>query len=600
MNDVEKERAHLARLAAADPTKRFRELHRLLCQRSWLEAALDAIRANKGFNTPGADGVRGADLDTGRLDELADKLRTGTYQPTPVRRVYIPKRNGKRRPLGLPTAEDKVVQSALKLVLEPLYEPLFRPSSHGFRPALGCHTALRALLLRGTPTWTIEGDIASFFDRIDHGVVLSLLRKRVADERLVELVRGFLKAGYLEDWRWHATWSGTPQGSVISPLLANIVLHELDRYAENVLGANRRKATGYARRNPAYNRVNLRVNRCERRLTRETDPARRAHLLRHLQTLRAERARTPSMLPQRSLTYVRYADDWVLTLQGYAKDEARAFKDQLAAWLRDTLKLTLGDEKTVITHWSDRVSFLGYEVRGIKARTNGANRPPRLLIPQAAEARVRHEVARLTRQTFVEPGDMIEALNRVLRGWMHYYCYATNPHRAFARILHHAFWCLVRYLNKRRKEHGAKKALRRSYAAVDGRKTIVCTSPRTGRRVSLVRSIGRRSLFDLKRADAAVDQRPIPWTVYSAAAGRSPWQRAETRAAQGHRCAQCGEPLTDVHHRTALGTKTNRAQAGYQTEKIGLCRACHRVRTQQQRQACQQGKPDAAKTARPV
>src|SRR6266508_78876 len=158
MNDVEKERAHLARLAAADPTKRFRELHRLLCQRSWLEAALDAIRANKGFNTPGADGVRGADLDTGRLDELAEKLRTGTYQPTPVRRIYIPKRTGKLRPLGLPSAEDKVVQSAIKLILEPIYECVFRDCSHGFRPERSCQTALRAYLRSGTPTWTIEGD----------------------------------------------------------------------------------------------------------------------------------------------------------------------------------------------------------------------------------------------------------------------------------------------------------------------------------------------------------------------------------------------------------------------------------------------------------
>ncbi len=583
MNNVEQERAHLAKLAAAEPHKRFRRLYRLLCQRSWLEVALDAIRTNQGFNTPGVDGVKGADLTQEQLDRLAEKLRAGTYQPMPVRRVFIPKRNGKRRPLGLPSAEDKVVQSAIKLILELLYEPLFRACSHGFRPRRSCHTALQTILLRGTPTWTIEGDLERYFDTIDHGILLTLLRKRIADERLIELIRKFLKAGYLQDWQWHATWSGTPQGSVISPVLANVVLHELDQYMEDVLGANRRKATGYAGRNPAYNRVNLRVNRCSHRLARETDPVKRAHLLRQLQAWKAERARTPSMLPARSLAYVRYADDWTLTLHGYAKDEARAITEQLAEWLRTTLKLTLSKEKTAITHWSERVPFLGDEIRGIKSRVTGASRPPRLLIPQAAEARVRHKVAHLTRRTFVEPGDMIDALNRVLRGWMHYYWYAANPHRVFARVLHYAFWALVRYVNKRHKVRGAKKALRRYYGTVKGRKTFVYTSPKTGRQAALIRSIGRKSLYDLKHSDAAVDQVPTPWAVYSAAVGRSPWQRAEVRNIQSNRCAQCPNPVGEVHHRTALRKKINRAQAGYQAHKTGLCHACHRVRTLQQR-----------------
>jgi len=162
MNNVEQERAHLARLAAAEPHKRFRRLYRLVCQPAWLEMALDAIRTNKGFNTPGADGVRGTDLTQEQLDRLAEKLRAGTYQPMPVRRVFIPKRNGKRRPLGLPSAEDKVVQSAIKLILEPLYEPLFRSCSHGFRPQRSCHTALQTILLRGTPTWILEGDLERY------------------------------------------------------------------------------------------------------------------------------------------------------------------------------------------------------------------------------------------------------------------------------------------------------------------------------------------------------------------------------------------------------------------------------------------------------
>ena len=166
---------------------------------------------------------------------------------------------------------------------------------------------------------------------------------------------------------------------------------------------------------------------------------------------------------------------------------------------------------------------------------------------------------------------------------MHYYAYATNPHRVFARVLHHAFWCVTRYLNKRRKHRGAKKVMRRYYGTVNGKKTLVCTSPATGRPVALVRSVGRKSLFHLHGGGGAQDRRAIPWMVYSAHAGRSPWQRAEVRTLQHHQCAQCGQPMAEVHHHVALGRKTDPTQAGYHAKKVGLCRACHRVRTQQQR-----------------
>ena len=223
MNNVATEQTHLAKLAATHPHKRFCKLYRLISNRRWLEAARDAIRTNKGFNTPGVDGLKGSDLDPERLARLADKLQKGTYEPKPVRRTFVPKRNGKLRPLGLPSAEDKVVQSAIKLALEPIYEQMFRDCSHGFRPRRSGHTALRAYALRRTPTWTIEGDIESCFDSLSHGRIVRLLRQKIADERLIELVRKFLKAGYLQDWQWHATWSGSPQGHVLSPVIANVV-----------------------------------------------------------------------------------------------------------------------------------------------------------------------------------------------------------------------------------------------------------------------------------------------------------------------------------------------------------------------------------------
>jgi retron-type reverse transcriptase len=216
MQNVAKEPAHLAKFAATHPHKRFRKLYRLVSHRLWLAAAREASRTNKGFNSPGVDGRKGSELDPERLERLADKLRQGTYAPKPVRRIFVPKRNGKLRPLGLPSAEDKVVQSAIKLVREPIYAQAFRDGSHGFRPRRRCHTALRAAALRRTPPWTSEGDIKSCFDRLSHGLIGRLLRQQIADARLIELVRKFLKAGYLQDWQWHATWRGAPQGHVLT------------------------------------------------------------------------------------------------------------------------------------------------------------------------------------------------------------------------------------------------------------------------------------------------------------------------------------------------------------------------------------------------
>jgi group II intron reverse transcriptase/maturase len=585
LNNVKQEQIHLAKLAASHPDKRFHKLYRLICQPEWLWKALDAIRSNKGFNTPGTDGVRGEDLDRERIEQLAEKLRNGTYQPTPVRRVYIPKRTGKLRPLGLPSAEDKVVQSAIKLVLEPIYECVFQDCSHGFRPERSCHTALRAYMRSGTPTWTIEGDLKSYFDTIDHGILLSLLRKKIADERLLDLIHKFLKAGYMENWQWHQTWSGAPQGGVLSPLLSNVMLNAFDYYMQETWQANRPSERGYAAKNPAYNRINLKVNRLSHRIARETDASIRAMMLKQLQTLQEERKRTPSMKPVKRLTFIRYADDWVLLLYGYSKDEAQAIKTEIAQWLKETLKLTLNTEKTLITHWTDRVTLLGFELRGIKSHDNGARRAPRLIIPHETEERVKHTVAQLTRQSFIDPGDMINSVNLILKGWMGYYCYATNPHRVFARVLHHAFWCLVRYLNKRHKQQGAKKVMRKYYGTVKGKKTLVYTSPLTGQQVSLIRSTGRKSIFQLKCDLIDADTRKHPWMNYSASVGRSPWQRKEILTLQQGKCAQCEAPITEVRHRSALSKKVNASQSGYATTKVGLCHTCHVARTRQQQQS---------------
>ena len=184
---------------------------------------------------------------------------------------------------------------------------------------------------------------------------------KIADERLLDLIHKFLKAGYLEDWHWHETWSGAPQGGVLSPLLSNIMLHEFDQYMEETRGANQPTERGHAAKNPAYNRVNLKVNRLSHRIAQEPNPEQRTTMLHHLHDLQEERRRTPSRKPTKRLTFIRYADDWVILLYGYSKEEARAMKATIADWLWTTLKLTLSAEKTLITHWTQRVTFLGDE-----------------------------------------------------------------------------------------------------------------------------------------------------------------------------------------------------------------------------------------------
>src|SRR5262249_4151125 len=176
-------------------------------------------------------------------------------------------------------------------------------------------------------------------------------------------------------------------------------------------------------KNPAYNRVNLKVNRLSHRLAQETHPQQRALMRQRLHDLQEERRRTPSRKPAKRLTFIRYADDWVILLYGYSKAEARAMKATIADWLRTTLKLTLSPEKRLITHWRPKAKFLRFELRGIKSYANGARRAPRLIIPHETEEGVKHTVAKLTRQSFIDPGDMIDSVKLVLKGWMNYYCY---------------------------------------------------------------------------------------------------------------------------------------------------------------------------------
>lgn len=209
----------------------FNRLYRNLYNRDLFLLAYQNIYAAEGNMTKGVDGNTIDGMSLKRIDRLIETLKDESYQPNPSRRVYIPKKNGKMRPLGIPSFDDKLVQEVLRLLLEAIYEKSFENTSHGFRPERSCHTALNQIQRTFTGVkWFIEGDIKSFFDNINHNKMIEILSDRIKDERFLRLIRKFLKAGYLEDWKYHNTYSGTPQGGIISPILANIYLDRLDKF----------------------------------------------------------------------------------------------------------------------------------------------------------------------------------------------------------------------------------------------------------------------------------------------------------------------------------------------------------------------------------
>jgi group II intron reverse transcriptase/maturase len=353
---------------AQDDTYIFERLYRNLYNIEFYLEAYAKLHPNKGSNTKGVnnDTIDGMSLE--RIERLIEKLKEQTYQPNPARRTYIPKKNGKTRPLGIPTFEDKLVQEVVRRILESIYEPQFSNHSHGFRPNRSCHTALKEIRNTFTGTrWFIEGDIKGFFDNIDHHVLVGLLRKRIKDEKLINLIWKFLRAGYVEDWTFHKTFSGTPQGGIISPLLSNIYLHELDKYAA---GYAKSFNKGEKRRhNLVYHNLASKINHCKsknkrdwERLTKEEKAERLGVLKALYKKLQSHDSKDLFDPNYRRMKYVRYADDFIIGVIG-SKKEAEQIKIDLTEYLAEKLKLELSAEKTLITHSEKNARFLGYDIR---------------------------------------------------------------------------------------------------------------------------------------------------------------------------------------------------------------------------------------------
>lgn len=346
---------------------KYERLYRNLYNEDFYLQALQNIYSNKGTMTPGIDGLTLDGYGKERVERIIRAVKNHSYQPNPVRRQYIKKKNGKLRPLGISSSDDKLVEEVIKMILESIYDTTFSHYSHGFRPNRSCHTALLQLQHNFTGVkWFVEGDIKSYFDTIDHHILVSILRKRINDEAFIELIWKFLKAGYMENWTYNATYSGIAQGSGISPVLANIYLNEFDRFMENYKQGFD-KGTG-RRRNNEYSKRQSYHQRCKDKVRKEWESysdTEKQEAIRRLADLKRDFQKVPMGEPfdegYRRIQYVRYADDFLIGVIG-SKEDAERIKSDVGKFFKDVLKLELSAEKTLITHSNDKARFLGYDV----------------------------------------------------------------------------------------------------------------------------------------------------------------------------------------------------------------------------------------------
>jgi RNA-directed DNA polymerase len=542
--DIRKTQRSFARKAQAEPEHRFQDLWHLLSRDDWIREALNAVLANQGARTPGTDGISKEDLKTetqkaGFIQSLREQLRSGTYLPTPVRRIWIPKPGKQeKRPLGIPTIKDRVVQELLRMLMEPIWESDFLDCSHGFRPGHRTMNCIRECYSRIQPRtkyyWIIEGDIRKCFDRIHHRKLMELVRRRIADRRVLQLIDNFLRAGVMEDGLFQETPEGTPQGGILSPLLANIYLHELDRWWwEN-----------YGNLTPWQKAVRRREKKGNCILT-------------------------------------RYADDFILLCNG-PKAEAERLKQELREFLWDELHLELSEEKTHITHATDGFDFLGFHIR----REEPVDNKPWLRVTptRKSEQRLRDTIRKMTsRATGWEPvPEKIRAINRVLRGWGNYYKQVSSSTSreeldwwVSQRMLK---WLCNRHkgLGKRAvlKKYLIRQGKRKNWGAGEGREKVYLfmlrdITPSEYRR----KKPGSPYLEDRNEpiSQTGMDTPHLETWDGTPSRRQAEWRETRTKVLQrdGYRCSQCGstEEL-EVHHIKPTG-------GNVLDNLLTLCQRCH-------------------------
>jgi group II intron reverse transcriptase/maturase len=494
------------------------QLYRQMFNRELYLLAYGNIYSNQGAMTPGASEETADGMSGEKISQITETMRHERYRFAPARRTYIPEKNGKLRPLGLPSWTDKLVGEVVRLLLEAYYEPVFSDRSHGFRKRRGCHTALREINNTWTgTTWFIEGDISDCFGSLDHEILLGILAGKIHDQRFLRLIRNMLKAGYLEDWVYHETLSGSPQGGVVSPILSNIYLHKLDEFVERELipqytrGARRKS-------NPEYNRIKARRGHAQK----HGDRAAARDLEKQMRTLPSTDPVDPGY---RRLRYLRYADDHILGFTG-SKAEAEQIKARLAWFLRETLGLELNTAKTLITRArSQPARFLGYHitVQHCDTQRTGGRRtangnialrvPPDVIKAQCARYRQQGKPWHRSRLQNLDDYDIVRIYGAEYRGVVSYYLLAQDVWRLSA-LRWNAETSMLKTLAAKHKSTVTKMAARHKAKVVTGDGPRTCYEARRKRRSKpdLVARFGGITLRQDRRA-VITDPAPVPVRV---------------------------------------------------------------------------------------
>ncbi|MER8779596.1 reverse transcriptase domain-containing protein [Mesorhizobium sp. M0977] len=577
--------------------KRINGLFRLLSAPTIWERAYEQIAPNKGALTPGVDPQNTLDgFSLERMQEVMASVLDGSYRFSPARRQYIPKANGKRRPLGIPTADDKLVQAAVKILLEHVYEPVFSEQSHGFRRGRSCHTALTEI--RRTwhgMKWLVEVDIVGYYDNINHDILLGLLRKRIDDDRLLQLIGRMLKAGYLEDWKFHKTFSGAPQGGVISPILANVYLHELDLFVAEMKarfdkGQGRRRSAVYLE---ASKRIQIRRNMINRRRANgnEEEIPRLIEEIREWERRRLEKPSVDQFDPNyRRLRYCRYADDFVIGVIG-SKEDARRVMAEVRTYLAETLKLEVSAEKSGIRKADEGAMFLGYQLktygdgrtkrlmqrsRAVTKRVPGDRMQLHVPVDKLARFAERNRLGNLhmnrgeARCEVINNSDVaiLTGYNAMLRGLAEYYKLGTLWKQQVGRLHHLWWWSFMKTLSRKHK----------------------CSVKMTAERLQNGDCLGLwyegsqkrrfRPMFRLKDVEPSSASREVDHQtqMHIHFAGRTDFvDRLRARV-----CQACGtkDVPVEVHHVRKMSdmhgtTLWTRVKAARTRKRVVLCRDCH-------------------------
>jgi len=550
MDDIQQTQRSFALKALNHKGHRFDELYHLICRRDWIEQALKAVLGNQGSRTPGVDGITRKSLTKQEdreqfITQLQADLKAGLFKPNPVERVYIPKANGKQRPLGIPTLRDRTVQMLLKMMFEPIWESDFYDFSNGFRPGrrtMDCIAPMfRHIHDRHHYYWVIEGDIKGCFDHINHVILMRELKRRIADKRILNLVYQFLKAGVMEDELFHKTNEGTPQGGIVSPLLANIYLHRFDEWWWEHFGG----LTIYQKKS-----------------------RRQKH--------------------QGNGILVRYADDFVILWNG-DKAGAEQLREQVKQFLANELHLELSLEKTHITHVLEGFDFLGFHIK----RYEDPNDRPTLRVEPSKKniERFKNKVLAMTahKRGFDNPLDKFIALNAMMRGWIGYFRHVSAKstakeldwwvnHRVVLWLMH-KHKTPIREILRQYKSRERKGKLNRDNLAVKNKK---------GDNLYLYKMSDmpiRPYQYPFHRTNPYLEgegiettwsemEIPLPDDTWNGWSENNLWHDicAAVLARDGYRCQECGsQENLDVHHKQA------RKDGGSEEFEnlVTLCERCH-------------------------